>query len=127
MSLVFVTLSKNKEEGSNDCVQKNMERKNVYTYRLKKIRKVCKKYGLSASDEGKIPITKSKIIQSEFAYHTIPPFNDKVYCKITKLCISNAYDSRLSSCILTNTLCSIAGFTKRPRLHGAEYFLRRAT
>ena len=81
MSLVFVTLSKNKEEGSNDCVQKNMERKNVYTYRLKKIQKVCKKYGLSASDEGKIPITKSKIIQSEFAYHTIPPLNDKVYCK----------------------------------------------
>ena len=73
--LVFVTLSTTKKEGSNDCAQKNMERKNVYTFRFKKIQKVCKKYGLSASDEGKIPITKSKMIQS---YHTIPPFNDKV-------------------------------------------------
>ena len=79
--LVFVTLSTNNEKGSNDCVQKKMEQKNVYTFRLKKIKKVCKKYGLSASDEGKIPITKSKIIQSEFAYHKIPPFNDKVNCK----------------------------------------------
>ena len=70
-----MTLSTTKKEGSNDCAQKNMERKNVYTFRFKKIQKVCKKYGLSASDEGKIPITKSKMIQS---YHTIPPFNDKV-------------------------------------------------
>ena len=82
--LVFVTLSTstNKKQGSNNGVQKDKERKSVYTYRLKKIRKVCKKYGLSASDKGKIPITKSQIIQSEF---TTPPFNDKVNFKQDKV------------------------------------------
>ena len=55
-----------------------MERKNVYTNRLKKIQKICKKYGLSAADEGKIPITKAKLIQTEFSYNMIPPLSDKV-------------------------------------------------
>ena len=50
----------------------------VYTNRLKKIRKICKKYGLSAADEGNIPKTKAKIIQTEFSHIMIPPLSDKV-------------------------------------------------
>ena len=76
-----MTLSRNEGEEGRDYVQKNverMERKNVYTNRLKKIQKICKKYGLSAADEGKIPITKAKLIQTEFSYSMIPPLSDKV-------------------------------------------------
>ena len=73
-----MTLSRNEGEESKDCVQKNVERMDVYTNRLKKIRKICKKYGLSAADEGKIPITKAKLIQTEFSYNMIPPLSDKV-------------------------------------------------
>ena len=73
-----MTLSRNGWEESKDCVRKNVERMDVYTNRLKKIRKICKKYGLSAADEGKIPITKAKLIQTEFSYNMIPPLSDKV-------------------------------------------------
>ena len=73
-----MTLITNKEEERYNFIQKNIDRKSVYTYRLKKIRKVCKKYGLSEADEGKIPITKSKIIQTEFSNNMIPPLSDKV-------------------------------------------------
>ena len=82
MSLVFVTLSKNKEEGSNDCVQKNMERKNVYTYRLKKIQKVCKKYGLTVENVTKS--SKKKNVPPETHYNQLQSnytgqSSDKVY------------------------------------------------
>ena len=73
-----MTLSRNEGEESKDCVQKNVERMDVYTNRLKRIRKICKKYGLSAADEGNIPKTKAKIIQTEFSYTMIPPLSDKV-------------------------------------------------
>ena len=72
--LVFVTL--NKEEGSKEYRELNIERKLVYTKRLRKIKKVCRKYGLLDSQEGKVPVTKSKIIQ--LSHNPVPPFYDKV-------------------------------------------------
>ena len=72
--LVFVIL--NKEAGSKKYTEQNIERKLVYTKRLGKIKKVCRKYGLLDSQEGKVPVTKSRIIQ--LSHNPIPPFYDKV-------------------------------------------------
>ena len=72
--LVFVTL--NTEAGNKKYKERNNERKLVYTKRLRKIKKVCRKYGLLDSQEGKVPVTKSRIIQ--LSHNPIPPFYDKV-------------------------------------------------
>ena len=75
--LVFVTI--NKKEESKADIQKKMNRKILYTYRLNQIQKACKKYGLSASKEENIHKSRYKIIQSEFMRNAIPPYSDKVY------------------------------------------------
>ena len=126
--LVFVT--KNEKEVSKEDIQKKMNRKILYTYRLNQIQKVCKKYGLSASKEENIHKSKYKKIQLEFLRNAIPPFSDKVYITVPKRKLRKLKKSflcRLLSCILKTTHCSIAGLTKLLLLHGTEYFWRRAT
>ena len=67
-----------KEESKED-IQMKIDRTIIYAKRLKQIKKACKKYGLSASEEGNIQNSKFKKIQSEFSRSAIPPYSDKVH------------------------------------------------
>ena len=75
--LVFLTI--NKKEESKEDIQKKIDRTIIYAKRLKQIKKACKKYGLSASEEENIQNSKYKKIQSEFSRSAIPPYSDKVH------------------------------------------------
>ena len=128
--LVFVTIYM-KEESKED-IQMKIDRTIIYAKRLKQIKKACKKYGLSASEEENIQNSKFKKIQSEFSRSAIPPYSDKVHIlyalqfqKYKKKLVS--FFCRVSSCILKTTHCSIAGLIRLLLLHGTKYFLRKAT
>ena len=56
-----------------------MKRNEIYTKRIQKIKKICKKYNLSAAEEEIIKKSTFKILQSDSAaLIAVPPLSDKV-------------------------------------------------
>ena len=77
MFLVFVTISK--EGVNNYSTQEKMKRNEIYTKRIQKIKKICKKYNLSAAEKKNIRKSTFKILQSDSAaLIAVPPLSDKV-------------------------------------------------